>query len=287
MKIKDRSAVSLTGRYTGEVWVRQGLSPEHLSTPAGRFLYRALRPLDRTAARWPGISLETMLVQRHCMIDQLLMEQIQEAPGTQIVEFAGGTSNRGRRLLAQTDAPIRYLDTDLPDVVMEKRQCLSQQPADPRHELRACNILRNHGDLSPESLLAELDPNQPVVAVTEGLLNYFPLVVVEGFVERLAQALSGFARNRYLTEIWPRLPQYPGTRVRGSMIALIEGVTRQRVPLHYEDDQDITVAFSGCGFNQVRVLDPDTFEFVRNVPRMAKPSLFRVVDASVTGEGGV
>ncbi|TVP54393.1 MAG: hypothetical protein EA349_11580 [Halomonadaceae bacterium] len=286
--IQDRSPVSLTGHYTGQVWVRHGLAPKALATARGRLLYRALQPLERSASKLAGISLEASLVQRHRLLDQLVSEAIGVEPGLQILEIAAGASARASRVLGEHQGKaLNYTEADLPAVVNHKAQLLPalglQQET--RHRLLPVNIQRSEGPLSPEALLADLDSQRPVLVITEGLLNYFPLSTVLSFMERLVKALSAFPEGRYLADIWPRLPQYPGATGRKAMVALIESVTRQKVPLHFNDARDMTSAVLGTGFNQIRVIDPDDFRFHKSVPVMRRPALFRILDARVTGQG--
>ncbi|MDX1588989.1 MAG: class I SAM-dependent methyltransferase [Oleiphilaceae bacterium] len=288
---QDRSPVSLTGHYTGEVWVRHNLSPRSLSTVTGRSLYRALWPLERSAARLLGVSLEASLVQRHRLLDQLVQQAIAEQPDLQVLEMAAGASARAGRMLGQFPQhhSLCYTEADLPAVVAHKRSLLPSLGLedDRRYRLMPVNIRRTEGPLSPESLLSQFDGTRPVLVITEGLLNYFPLATVQDFMARLAQALQGFPRGRYLAELWPRLPDYPGIRARQGMLKLIEAVTRQTVPLHFRDDDDIARAMATAGFTRTKVLNPDSVEFLQPVPLMRAPALFRVLDGRVDGPRGL
>ena len=279
----DRSPVSLTGHYTGEVWVRNGLSPSAMSTRTGRNFYRALRPLDGAANRWLGISLETMLVQRHRLIDELVLGFVARHPGAQVLELACGVSDRARRLLDEMGDEVTYIETDLPDMVAHKLAVYQQQgwSGGARHQVAPCNILRERGEISLERVVGELDRERPLMVISEGLLNYFSRATVENFLLRLSALLSEFAENRYVTEIWPRLPHYPGVAARKTMIRLIETLTRQEVPLHFTDNEDIARGFRSAGFAWVRVINPDHYAFTSEVPAMGKPSMFRVVCSGV------
>lgn len=286
---KDSSPVSLTGHYTGEVWVRHGLSPVSLSTLTGRSLYRGLWPMERSAKRLLGVSLEASLVQRHRLLDQLVSQAIEAQPDLQILEIAAGASARASRMLRlfPQHEKLHYMEADLPDVVNHKQTLLGTLGLedDPRYALRPVNIKRTDGPLSPEGLLADLDPARPVLILTEGLLNYFPMATVLDFMSRLARCLNTFPQGRYIAELWPRLPDYPGIRARQAMVRLIESVTRQEVPLHFTDEEDIARALYQAGFTEAQVLNPDRVDFLQPVPGMRAPALFRVLDGRVTGPG--
>jgi len=97
--VPDTSRISFTALYTGYVWYKHGLSDEILKTEQGAWLYRSLKPFNALANRLsPGLSLETMLLQRHALIDHFLTEAIAENGSLQIIEVAAGLSPRGLRV---------------------------------------------------------------------------------------------------------------------------------------------------------------------------------------------
>ena len=279
----DRSPVSLTGRYTGEVWVRNELAPRSFDTRTGQWLYRLLSPLDWLGKHTLGLSLETMLLQRHLLIDHCLNRACRQQPGLQVLELACGLSARGIRTLRRYHREeLTYIEADLPDVVQHKQDLLAEMEfSDPRHRLVPCNILRDQGPLSPEGLLAGLDPERPVLVISEGLVNYFALETMKAFWHRLALALSRFPEGAYIADVWPRLPRSRGLRARDWVIRGIEAVTRQEVPLHFDNDEAIKAGFQACGFARVDLLDPANPPQGLVLPTLRTPSLFRVVSARV------
>ncbi len=278
--ISDHSPVSLTGHFTGFVWCNNHLSPPSFSSLLGKAMYYGIKPLDWLSNLAIGLKLETMLLQRHCLIDELVNQAINDGV-TQIVEIASGLSARSMRVLQNhPDLVMQYIEADLPDMVRWKTKRLQKEGfKDERHQLIECNILRTEGRLSIEQLLESLDKTQKTLVISEGLVNYFPLPVIEGFWTRLAYALSKFKEADYLFEIWPKVPDHPFAPIIFGTQKVIELVTRQEVPLHYTSDRQIKAALEGCGFSLASVINPDKFTEALNLPKMETPTLFRVVKA--------
>jgi len=197
-KIKDQSPVSLTGHFTGYVWCKNHLSPHSFSSILGKAMYYGTRPIDWVSKVSIGLNLETMLLQRHCLIDELVNQALEDGV-TQIIEIASGLSARGIRVLQNhPNKDIKYIEADLPDMVVWKNKRLKKEGfSDERHQLTECNILRSEGKLSIEHLLNTLDKTKKTLVITEGLVNYFPLDVIETFWTRLAYALSSFKEGQY------------------------------------------------------------------------------------------
>lgn len=276
----DSSPVSLTGHFTGQVWCRHELSPPHLGSGLGRLLYRAQQPFGWISQRIYGSNLESMLLVRHQLLDNLVRAEI-EAGTTQIVEIASGLSGRSLRMLeAYPDNGLRYIEADLPQMIAWKRDRLTpSQKQDKRLVLREINILRERGELSLAAVLAaNVDPTRPILVITEGLVNYFSLAVIQAFWQRLHTELSTFPSSTYLFEIWPRLPVYQKSRMLKMGLRAIEVLTRQQVPLHFTGEQDIAEAMKGTGFRTVQVTNPDETAIGRQFGALHN-SLFRVVRA--------
>ena len=285
----DCSPISLTGRFTGQVWVRNQLSPIGLDTSSGRWLYRLLIPVDRACDWLQGVSLETMLLQRHRGIDRLTAELLRHHQDLQILEIACGLSARAWRLFQGQILPIsevggvRYIEADLPDVAEHKIHLYQRMGfQESRHEIRGCNILRTDGPLSPEVILAELDSRRPVLVITEGLVNYFPLATMQAFWQRLTASLVRFPHTYYVADIWPRLPRYKGFPLRRLALRGYETITHQPAPLHFRDDADIRNGFADVGFERTEVYDPDQWLGGEPVRSMRGQTLFRLVCAQLT-----
>ncbi len=164
----DTSSISFTALYTGQVWVRHGLSEPGFRTPAGALLYGAMTPFEAVGKRLMGGNIRTFLLQRHHLIDARLETLIADHPDLQIVEIACGLSPRGSRLRARHPG-IDYVEADLPDMARRKQRLLARQGAlGERHRVETVNILVADGDHSVAALLRRLDPARPVAVITEG-----------------------------------------------------------------------------------------------------------------------
>ncbi|MCP5208118.1 MAG: class I SAM-dependent methyltransferase [Hahellaceae bacterium] len=278
----DSSPVSLTGHFTGQVWCEHGYSPELMGSSLGKILYHLHRPLGWLNNQLFGNNLETMLLQRHQLIDQLVFKAIEEQGITQIIEIASGLSSRSIRTLARyADEDIHYIEADLPQMCRWKNERLvDYRLNDSRLKVAPVNILRSAGNYSPEHLFASLDSTRPTLVITEGLVNYFPLTTIEDFWKRLADMLDVFPVATYISDIWPNLAAYEVQKTYKLGIQAIQMFTRQKVPLHYNSEDEINEGLRHCGFQEVTVYNPDNLSDEFDIPAMRGDSLFRVAQAN-------
>ncbi|MET1078706.1 MAG: class I SAM-dependent methyltransferase [Pseudomonas sp.] len=279
----DSAHISPSAHYTGYVWYRHRLSEPAFATSMGRSVHALLRPLTWGARRLFGLDIEQLLLQRHLTIDACLSAAIEQGGVRQVVEIACGLSPRGRRF-TQRYAQLRYLEADLPPMAARKRLLLHGAGwLGGQHQVRGVDILAAQGPLSLAELLAGLDHNEPVLVITEGLVNYFELPVIEAFWARLAELLGQFPTATYLTELYPDLREHPRYRQLRWGVGLIGRLTRGNYPLHYRDDRQIAEGFERCGFPSVRVLDPAQRVASLGLLAMRGPGLVRVVEARLGG----
>ena len=281
-RVRASSAhISPSAHYTGYVWYRHRLADPAFVTPFGRFVHKLLWPVTWGARAGFGLDIEAFLLQRHLQIDAQLTEAIERRGVRQVVEIACGLSPRGRRFCSRYPE-LQYLEADLPAMAARKRLLLHGEGwLDGRHQVRAVDILAERGSQSLAALLASLDRSQPVVVITEGLVNYFPLELIEGFWSRLATGLSDFPEATYLTELYPDLREHPRYRQLRWGVGLIGRLTRGSYPLHYRDHAEIVTGFQRCGFAQVQVLDPSADAGSLGLPAARLPGLVRVIQAQV------
>ncbi|HAJ42199.1 MAG TPA: methyltransferase, partial [Alcanivorax sp.] len=177
----DTSSISFTALYTGQVWVRNGLSEPFFQTRSGALLYGAMSPMEALGKRVLGGNIRTFLLQRHHLIDARLEALIEQHPDLQVVEIACGLSPRGCRF-RQRFPSITYVEADLPDMADRKRRLLAAKGfLSATHRVAPVNILAEDGPDSVAALLDGLDPARPVAVITEGLINYFSLDTVTPF----------------------------------------------------------------------------------------------------------
>src|SRR3954453_12741357 len=192
-------AISPTAHYTGETWVRNGLSHPQLATWQGRMFHLGLAlPLAASRA-FGGPTLDGLLLARHRIIDSTLDDLIRDGV-SQVVEIACGMSPRGWRFIEQFGERLTYIDADLPAMAQRKRDALGQMDSlTDQHRVVDLDALQEGGPGSLEALAETLDPAKGLVIITEGLLTYLDDDTVDALWARLAAVLSGFDKGVYLT----------------------------------------------------------------------------------------
>jgi O-methyltransferase involved in polyketide biosynthesis len=273
--------ISPSAHYTGYVWYRHQLADVAFVTGFGRFVHGLLRPITWGARAGFGLDIEQFLLQRHLQIDAQLTAAIEQDGVCQVVEIACGLSPRGRRFTARYPQ-LRYIEADLPVMAARKRLLLNAEGwLGNQHQVRAVDILAEDGPKSLAALFAELDHSKPVVVITEGLVNYFELALIESFWTRLANQLREFPKATYLTELYPDLREHPRYRQLRWGVGLIGRLTRGTYPLHYRNDQAIVQGFQACGFSQVAVFDPSRTSQALGLAPSRNAGLVRVIEARV------
>lgn len=278
----DTSSISFTAHYTGYVWHHYGLSDAHFATGQGRLYFALLRPFETLARYLIGSDIKTTLLQRHFLIDRELETLIAAHPGLQVLEIACGLSPRGHRF-AKKHPGITYVEADLPGMVTRKRALLASLGSlDARHRLVTCNILERDTLDSLEAVITrEFDAQQPLVVITEGLVNYFELPTISGVWQRLAAALRAFPAGTYLTDIYPEVT---GHRFAGAILAAnraLKIASRSSFSLHFASDAAMGAHFESQGFERVTVFNPDREPTA--APAARGGAIVRVVRASASG----
>lgn len=244
-------AVSPTAHYTGETWVRNGLSHPELATWQGRALHRAVALPSAASRMLGGPTLEGLLVARHRIIDATLEDLIQGG-ASQVVEAACGMSPRGWRFSERYGKRLTYVEADLPAMVRRKRDALARMGSlSEHHRVAELDILREGGPGSLESLVEELDPAHPLIIVTEGLLSYFDDETVNGLWARLARVLGRFSQGVYLADLRFARPQR-GTSER-AFDAILGAFVRGKVHPYRGDEAAASAELRGAGFNRVQL----------------------------------
>lgn len=247
--------ISPTAHYTGQCWVRNGLSHPALGTPQGRLLYGGLRPLNAVAARLGAPTLEGMLLARHRHLDRVLDTAIASGRVRQVVEIAAGLSPRGWDFARRHGASLTYVEADLPDMARHKERLLrDSRLLGAQHRVVALDALADDGPRSLSRLVATLDPTQGLAIVTEGLINYFPTATVLDMWRRFARALEGFPSGLYLSDL------HVAGENRGVGVqvfsALLSTFVRGRVHLHFASADEAVHALRASGFDEAEVTSP-------------------------------
>lgn len=244
-------AVSPTAHYTGEIWVRHGLSHPQLSTWQGRMLHRGFAlPLAASKALG-GPTLDGLLLARHQIIDSILDDLIRGGV-TQVVEAACGMSPRGWRFTERSGERLTYVEADLAGMAQRKRDALARMESlTHRHRVADLNVLQEGGPGSLEALVETLDPAKGLVIVIEGLLSYLDDDTVSALWARLATALERFDKGVYLSDLrfarWDRgLPERTFDVILGAFV-------RGKVHAYRGDEATAEAALHSAGFEEVRL----------------------------------
>lgn len=282
MSAPDTSSISFTAHYTGYVWYHVGWSDAQFVTPQGKTYFSLMQPLEFVARHIVGSDVCTTLVTRHALIDREL-ETLINAGATQVLEIACGLSPRGWRM-RQKHPGIKYVEADLPGMVQRKRALLSKLGTlGDQHKVVNINILANSGSDSLESVLAaEFDTSQPVIVITEGLVNYFDLPAITGFWKRLHKAMTPFANGHYLTDVYPRVSQHPFFPVIRAANELLRVASRSRFTLHFDSNTAAVEHFQSIGYHSVQVFDPNLDLSEPGLPHAKGGSIVRVIHARTT-----
>jgi len=242
-------AISPTAHYTGETWVRNGLSHPKLATWQGRLFYDTLALPNAASRLLGGPSLDGLLLARHRIIDALLEELI--AGGvSQVIEVACGMSPRGWRFSERYGDELTYVEADLPAMARRKREALAQMGSlGDRHRVVDLDVLRDGGPESLEALVESMDPAKGLAIVTEGLLTYFDDATVEALWARLARLLRPFATGVYLADFRAGRPER-GVAERGFEL-LLGAFVRGRVHTYRGDENFAAAGLRTAGFSRV------------------------------------
>jgi len=273
--------ISITGHYTGAAWYHHGMSKKLFLTPEGRLMYFGMRPINHISHRLIGMDVDTTLLQRHEVLDYLIADAIRDRQVHQIVEIAAGLSPRGTMFEERFEGTkLLYVEADLAPVAKRKARLLDRSIGpNPNHKIVACDILAKSGEQSLEHIFKTLlDPSKPVVVVTEGLVNYFPLDTLSDFWQRLAKCLKLHPFGVYFTDLYPQLPDHPAAWWLESGRRLLQIAARGSVHFHFASEAAIENHFQSLGFDQTLVHAPENFSDKVALPQTKIPSVVRVIE---------
>jgi O-methyltransferase involved in polyketide biosynthesis len=248
-------AVSPTAHYTGETWVRNGLSHPGLGTWQGRLFHQAMALPIGISRALGGASLDALLLARHRIIDALLEELIDDGV-TQVLEVACGMSPRGWRFSERFGDELTYVEADLPAMARRKREALARiGSSSDHHRVADLDVLRDGGPESLEALIETLDPARGLVIITEGLLTYLDDDTVDALWARFAQALGRFDRGAYLSDLrFARPDRGPTER---TFDLLLSAFVRGKVHAYRGDETTAEATLRSAGFREARLYRGD------------------------------
>lgn len=272
------AAISPTAHYTGETWVRNGLSHPRLATWQGRLFHAALRAPNAVSRRLGGPSLEPMLLARHRIIDALLDELI-EGGVTQVIEPACGMSPRGWRFCERYGSELTYVEADLPAMARRKREALAQMGSlGEHHRVEDLDVLRDGGPGSLEELVASMDPAQGLAIVTEGLLVYLDDETMKALWARLARALKPFPTGAYLADF--RFARDGRGFAERAFEQLLGTFVRSDIHPFEGDEAAAEAALRAAGFDQVELHRCDEHPAAAGAVSEAGASMLSIIRAT-------
>lgn len=259
------SSISFTAHYTGQVWACHGLSHPAWQTTLGKGLYGALGPFEWCARKIIGTDFRTFLLQRHLLIDHLLHQAIAKHPNLQVVEIACGLSPRGQRFCSQYPN-LRYIETDLPSMARRKNALLRKQNLrSPLHYATPVDVFAK-GRHSINAVFSEhLHNNAPVLVITEGLVNYFPLATITPVWQQLAHTLQQYPAGYYLSDNYLLNEQrFAGTI--GKLSRVLGTAARSKVSFHFAGEAEIASYFQQLGFSETHLYNPAEYYRTLSLP---------------------
>lgn len=260
--------ISFIAHYTAQVWAREHLPwAWRFDTRAGRLLYDALLPLCRLARRAGYATPPDFLVQRHRIIDALLL-RLRPA---QLVELAGGLSPRCLALSHR--AAIPCIDADLPPMIRLKGALLGpDQP--PCYRLVPLDLLASEDYV--QALGPALRPVAPTVVITEGILPYFSLEQQQQVFNRVAALLRHCGGGTYLAEIHHQEELDAVSELFRAGLALVARSPRHPMIANLEQG---SAMLARAGFGRVVAHDPADWCRPLGLPSRFRGAGLRVYEA--------
>jgi O-methyltransferase involved in polyketide biosynthesis len=271
--------ISPTAHYTGYAWLAHGLSHPAFATQTGRFLYRALAPINKTMAAAGQATIDGLLLARHHLIDALLRQAIERGEVSQVIEVACGLSPRGFRFSAIHGDALTYIEADLPPMAAKKRELLGRAGGgSPHHRVVEIDAMADSGARSIDAIAATLDPARGTAIITEGLLNYFDPTSVVQMWRRFAAALGRFPHGLYLSDLHLAGDARPLERVFAGLLGVF---VRGKIHFHFDDEATALRELTIAGFGRPALRAPEEHQDLTGPVDLASARAVRVIDARV------
>jgi O-methyltransferase involved in polyketide biosynthesis len=280
---RGSAAISPTAHYTGDTWVRNGLSHPELATWQGRVLHGALAPPMALSKTLGGPTLHGLLLARHRIIDSVLDGLVRDGGVSQVVEAACGMSPRGWRFTQRYGDRLTYVEADLPAMAQRKREALARMGSlGDRHRVADLDLLHDGGPGSLEDVVAALDPDQGLAVVTEGLLTYLDDATVDALWARIATTLARFSKGAYLADL--RLAAVDRGAAERAFDVVLSRFVRGKVHAYRGDDAEAESALRRAGFGDVRLHRGDGHPAAADVRHDPGAAVVRIIEATA-GKG--
>ncbi|KEZ75789.1 hypothetical protein [Salinisphaera hydrothermalis] len=237
--------ISPTAYATAAAWARYGFAEaEAFDTCRGRGMLAALQLGTGLLSPFvPAVAAGPQLLRwRHAAFSNWVAAQTPRLA----IEIGAGLSTRGQAY-ARAHPDMHWYDLDLPGMVATRRRRSAGRSPPPNHDLA-------EGDLFDPNLGASIarPEHGPVVAVTEGVVDYLDRAAKRQAWANVAALLRRLGGGRYLAEVYPLrrfLEHGPAARAARAW------TTRAHATLCY-DDTDMVALLIAAGFARARIL-PD------------------------------
>ncbi len=273
------AAISPTAHYTGETWVRNGLSHPRLATWQGRLFHTTLALPNAASRMLGGPTLDGLLLARHRIIDALLEEAI-EGGVSQVIEAACGMSPRGWRFSERYGDRLTYVEADLPGMAARKREALARMGSlGEHHRVVELDVLRDGGPDSLAALAATMDTEASLAIITEGLLVYFDDATVEALWARLAKVLQRFPTGVYLADL--RIARSRRGVAEQAFELLLGTFVRGRIHPYPGDEAAAEADLRAAGFREARLHRADEHPAAAEAGEDAGAGMLSIIEAAV------
>jgi O-methyltransferase involved in polyketide biosynthesis len=242
--------ISFTAHYTGYIWYQMGLSHPVLASRKGERLAALMHPLELLMERFVGGSMRSTLKQRHALIDRQLNRLMAQYPNLQVLEIAAGLSPRGWRYRFGNPL-MTYVEADLPAMAQAKRTALSHIET-PVPRIEAADLFTDDLD----RLFDSFDPDQPLVIISEGLVNYFTKEMLATLWSRLATGLKRFPAGYYLTDVYPEPVHHRMATLIWNSSKLLKVISKSAFSFHFISAEDASTFLAQQGFASSKVFQP-------------------------------
>ncbi|MGB7756391.1 MAG: hypothetical protein WBL23_10040 [Salinisphaera sp.] len=253
--------ISPTAYATAAAWARYGFAEADVfDTRRGRAMLAALRIGTGLLAPFvPAVASGPELLRwRHNAFSSWIEAQ---APHL-VIEIGAGLSTRGQAY-ARAHPGMHWHDLDLPGMVAARARRSARLPRPDNHHLAI-------GDLFDPEIGVDIAPPEtgPVVAVTEGVVDYLDRPGKQLAWTHVAGLLRSLGGGRYLAEVYP-LRRFAGHGLAAR--AARAQAARSGATLCYHEDE-VTPLLEAAGFARVRVLaDAEVAELAGVSPARALP----------------
>ncbi len=97
------------------------------------------------------------------------------------------------------------------------------------------------------------DHSQPLVIISEGLINYFTKDMLQQLLNGMCNYTQDFPELHYLTDIYPEPVKNKLANFIWNCSRLLKFMSRSAFTSHFQTPQELTQFFQSAGFEQVQL----------------------------------